>query len=155
MQVRIVDFSEERVAVLEHQGAPEALMDSVNTFIEWRISSKLSPDATSNTYGVPFTNPEVVAPEEFRFDICGTIKSDVPANAQGVISKIIPGGRCAVVRHLGSTDAIGDTVRPLYAKWLPSSGEQPRDFPCFFHYIKRMPAVDENEQVTDVYLPLK
>lgn len=130
-------------------------MDSVGTFIEWRINSNLSSSATSKIYGVPFTNPEVVSPEDFWFDICGTIESDVPANAQGVVSKVIPGGRCATIRHLGSTDAIGDTVRPLYAKWLPSSGEELRDYPCFFHYIKRMPLVAEHEQITDIYLPLK
>src|SRR5690606_14651884 len=90
----------------------------------------------------------------FRFDICGAVKTDVPDNPQGVIGKTIPGGRCALIRHHGSTDTINDTVRPLYAQWLPSSGEQLRDFPCFFHYIERMPKVAEHEQITDVYLPL-
>ena len=156
MQVRFVEFAEERVAVLEHQGAPETLMQSVGKFIEWRKGCQVSPEATSNTYGVPYSDPEDTEPGEFRFDICGTAKSDdVPANSQGVILKTIPGGRCAVVRHLGSTDAIGDTVRQLFANWLPGSGEELRDFPCFFHYIKRMPTVAEHEQVTDIYLPLK
>jgi AraC family transcriptional regulator len=72
-----------------------------------------------------------------------------------VIEKLIPAGRCAVVTHFGSTDMIGKTVHPLYAEWLPSSGEELRDFPCFFHYIQRMPTVSEQEQVTDVYLPLR
>lgn len=155
MNVIIVEFLEEKVAVLEHVGAPETINTSVAKFIEWRKSNALSPNATSNTYGVPYSDPAETKPEEFRFDICGTIKEDVPSNPQGVVHKLIPGGRCAVVRHHGSTDAIGDTVLPLYSKWLPSSGEQLRDFPCFFHYISRMPAVAEHEQITDVYLPLK
>lgn len=71
------------------------------------------------------------------------------------MEKVIPAGRCAVARHIGSTDAIGATVHALYASWLPQSGEQLRDFPCFFHYIERMPDVAEHEQVTDVYLPLR
>jgi AraC family transcriptional regulator len=37
---------------------------------------------------------------------------------------------------------------------LPESGEELRDFPLFFHYIKRVPETLEHEQVTDVYLPL-
>jgi AraC family transcriptional regulator len=103
---------------------------------------------------VPFGDPDNCAPEDFRFDICGSVKSDVPGNDYGVILKTIPGGRCAVVRHIGSTDAISETVRPLYAQWLPNSGEVLRDYPCFFHYIERMPQVAEHEQVTDIYLPL-
>jgi AraC family transcriptional regulator len=46
-------------------------------------------------------------------------------------------------------------VRTLYATWLPQSAEQPRDFPCFVHYVERMPSVAEHEQVSDVYLPLR
>jgi len=62
-------------------------------------------------------------------DLCGPLHP----NDAGVIEKVIPGGRCAVARHIGSTDAIGDTVRTLYARWLPASGEQLRDFPYFLH----------------------
>ncbi len=155
MDVKITEFAEEKVAVLEHVGAPETINNSVAKFIEWRKSTELSPVATSNTYGVPYSDPAQTKPEEFRFDLCGSVTADVPSNPQGVIHKIIPGGRCAVVRHHGSTDAIGDTVHPLYSEWLPSSGEELRDFPVFFHYIERMPTVAEHEQVTDVYLPLK
>jgi AraC family transcriptional regulator len=155
MQVRIIEFAEETVAALEHRGAPNSLMDSVSSFIEWRKTSKLSPNVSSRTYGIPYSDPKLTLPEDFRFDICGTVRSEVPANAQGVVTKTIPGGRCAVVRHVGSTDAIADSVRPLFAEWLPASGESLRDFPCYFHYVTRMPEVDEHQQITDIYLPLK
>ncbi len=155
MEVKIVDVPEEKVAVLEHVGAPETINTSVAKFIEWRKASSLSPVATSNTYGVAYSDPAQTAPSEFRFDICGSVRKEVPSNPQGVITKFIPGGRCAVLRHIGSTDAIGDSVHPLYSEWLPASGEELRDFPCYFHYIKRMPTVAEHEQVTDIYLPLK
>tara|TARA_R110002096_G_scaffold42143_4_gene113649 strand:- start:74605 stop:75474 length:870 start_codon:yes stop_codon:yes gene_type:complete len=155
MSVKIVKFLEEKVAVLEHIGAPETINTSVAKFIEWRKSNSLSPNASSNTYGVPYSDPAETKPEEFHFDICGTVKEDVPSNPQGVIHKFIPGGRCAVVRHHGSTDTISDTVLPLYSEWLPNSGEELRDFPVYFHYISRMPTVAEHEQITDVYLPLK
>ncbi len=154
MEIRIVEFEETEVAVLEHLGTPASINDSVQSFIAWRVESGLSPNATSKTFGVPYSDPEKTKPEEFRFDICGSILEPVPANPQGVVTKTIPGGRCAVVRHQGSTDAIGTTVRSLYAEWLPQSGETLRDYPVFFHYIDRMPVVEEHLQLTDVYLPL-
>ena len=107
------------------------------------------------TLGIPYDDPSAVEPEQFRFDICGSVLGSVPDNDYGIVEKVIPAGRCAVVRHKGSTDAIGKTVHELYGKWLPTSGEELRDFPLFFHYIDRMPRVAEHEQVTDVYLPLK
>lgn len=154
LDVQVVSFPTTRVAVLEHKGPPETLMSSVSQFIAWRKSCAVSPEASSQTYGVPYSDPETTPPEAFRFDICGSTTRDVPANAFGVQPKEIPGGRCARVRHLGSTDRIAETVHRLYGEWLPQSGEETRDYPCFFHYIERMPRVSELDQVTDVYLPL-
>lgn len=155
MKVDIVDFDETMIAVLEHRGAPELIFDSVKVFIDWRKQSGLSPNASSRTFGIPYDDPAITPPDEFRFDICGEIKSSVPKNPQGVITKRIPGGRCATLRHIGSTDQISESVYYLYREWLPESGEELRDFPLVFHYLKRIPEVAEHEQITDIYLPLK
>ncbi|MDR7925754.1 AraC family transcriptional regulator [Acidithiobacillus thiooxidans] len=155
MEVKVVDFSEAMVAVLEHKGPPDLIFESVQIFIEWRKSSGLSPVATSRTFGLAYSDPASTAPEEFRFDICGEIGTPVPDNPQGIITKHIPAGRYATVCHQGSTDRISDSAYYLYREWLPGSGEELRDFPLFFHYIKRIPDTSEHEQITDIYLPLK
>jgi AraC family transcriptional regulator len=155
VKVEIVKFEETRIAVLEHCGAPERILESVKVFIDWRKQSGLSPVATSRTFGIPYSDPANTPSESFRFDICGEIDSEVPSNPQGIMMKRIPGGRCATVRHIGSTDRISESIYPIYRDWLPESGEELRDFPVFFHYLKRVPDVPEHEQVTDVYLPLK
>lgn len=155
MEVKIVHFEPTRVAVLQHHGAPGKVNESVSRFIAWRKASGLSPIHTSRTFGLVHHDPETTAPEDYRFDICGSVAQPVPPNPQGVINGIIPGGRCAVVRHHGSTDLIGDSARHLYREWLPESGEELRDFPMFFHYVKMLHNTPEHELVTDIYLPLK
>jgi len=144
-----------RVAVLEHRGPPESVLSTVGRFIEWRKQCDASPIANSRTFGIPYDDPETVDPEAFRFDVCGELTGPFGENDFGVIEKVIPGGRVAVVRHLGSYHTLGATVRKMYSHWLPSSGEELRDFPRYFEYVSRMPHVKEHEQVTDVYLPLK
>jgi AraC family transcriptional regulator len=155
MNPDIIQFETTRIAVLEHEGPPDTLMTTVTRFIQWRRASGDSPVATCRTFGIPHDNPDTVEAANFRFDVCGELHGPLHPNDAGVIEKVIPGGRYAVARHIGSTDAIGDTVRSLYATWLPASGEQLRDAPSFFHYVKRMPSVPEFEQVTDVFLPLR
>lgn len=155
MDVKVVDFKATMIAVLEHKGAPELINESVKVFIDWRKSSGLSPITSSRTFGMVYSDPETTEPEEFRFDICGEISDPVPDNKQGVVTRMIEAGRCATVRHIGSTDRIGDSAHYLYREWLPESGEELRDFPLFFHYIKRIPETPEHEQVTDIYLPLR
>lgn len=155
MDVKIVDFPETRIAALEHLGPAGHINESVRVFIDWRMQTGLSPVQTCRTFGIPYSNPDTTPPEEFRFDVCGEVDSPVPDNPQGVRNKIIPSGRCAVVRHSGSTDRIDETIYPLYRDWLPRSGEELRDFPLFFHYFSVYPETPQEEWETDVYLPLK
>jgi AraC family transcriptional regulator len=155
MEVKIVDFKRTKVAILEHHGSPDRVFESAGKFIEWRKQSKLSPVKSSQTYGIPYDDPKTTKPENFRFDICGSIVGDVPENPQGVKTDFIPGGRCAVIRHQGSHDNLDQHIYYLYREWLPKSDEELRDFPCFFHYLNLITDVEEYELLTDIYLPLK
>ncbi|ROM72642.1 AraC family transcriptional regulator [Pseudomonas brassicacearum] len=155
MQVKIVEFPEARVAMLEHCGPTGLVNESVRTFIEWRMQSGQSPVASSRTFGIPYNNPDTTPPQDFRFAICGEIHEAVRPNAFGVHEIVIPGGRCAVVRHAGSPDHIGETIYPVYRDWLPASGEELRDHPLFFHYLSVYPETPQDQWQTDVYIPLQ
>lgn len=155
MQVKIVTVQPTTVAVLEHRGDPAMLNDSVQRYIAWRKESGLSPITTSQTYGIAYDDPATTPPKDFRFDICGSIEAPVPPNRHGILTKTIPGGRCAVARHEGSPDHIAGTVYHLYRNWLPHSGEELRDFPVYFHYLNLKGVTPDHELLTDVYLPLK
>jgi AraC family transcriptional regulator len=99
--------------------------------------------------------PVTVPAKQFRFDICGSVSKTVPANRHGIVTKTIPRGRCAVVRHEGSVDQIAGSVYHLYRNWLPHSGEELRGYPIFFHYLNLKINTPEHELLTDVHLPLK
>lgn len=154
MQVKIVELAPVRVAALMHNGSPALLRLSVERFIAWRKSSGLSPVDSSRTFGVPYGNPDTTPPEEFRFAICGEITAPVPANAEGIEEMQLAGGRCAVVRHVGSTDLIGDSIYPVFRDWLPGSGETLREAPLVFHYLSIFPETPTAEWQTDIYIPL-
>ncbi len=155
MEVKIVDFKETKVAVLEHRGSPDRVFESASKFIEWRKQSKLSPVKSSQTYGIAHDDPKTTEAESFRFDICGSLVGDVSENPQGVKAGFIPSGRCAVIRREGSHDNLDQYIHYLYRDWLPQSDEELRDFPCFFHYLNLITDVEEYELLTDIYLPLK
>lgn len=95
LAVEIINFKETKVAVFEHRGSPVVLNDSISHFIEWRKNTGLFPVEQYNTYGVAYDDPTTTITEDFRFDICGEVHTNVPDNPQGVISKTIPAGRCA------------------------------------------------------------
>lgn len=154
MEVKIVECEPIKVAMLKHCGAPALVNDSVKIFIDWRKTSGLSPVQSSRSFGIVYDNPDTTEPDKFQFGICGSVTEAIPDNPQGVQNSLIPGGRCVVVRHLGSHDRIGESIYPLYRDWLPKSGESLRDFPLYFNYLNLMPETAELDLITDIYLPL-
>ena len=153
MDVQIVYFPETKVAAVEHRGPPQLEYETVRKLIEWRIAHRLHPDR-HRSYGVHYNDPRTTPAADYRVDFCVSVDEDVPPNTQGVVNKVIPGGRCALARHLGSRENVV-AAQYLYEVWLPSSGEVPRDFPIYFHYVNVGPRVKDDEMITDVYLPLR
>ena len=152
--VQIVDFRETRVAVLEHRGDHRNLGNSIRTFIAWRRENHLPP-RTSATFNLLYSDPETTPPEQFRMDLCAALKGPMPATNLGLVERTIPGGRCATLRLVGSDQGLGATLDRLYREWLPTSGEEPRDFPPFVQRVTLYPDVPEHEAITDVFLPIK
>ena len=152
-RVRITDFPETLIAVLEHEGHPNRIMHSVQTFIAWRKENKVSP-AFSETYNILINDPDEVEPRDYRMDICATITKPVTENDYGVITKTIPAGRCAVLRHIGTDYNLRESFEFLYGVWLPQNGEEPREYPPFLHRVNLFPDVKESEMVTDIYIPI-
>ena len=153
-QVKLISFKNTKVAVLEHRGDPNLIEKSVGKFIEWRKQNNLPP-TQSHTFNILYDNPFDTAPDDYRFDICASTECDVADNTFGVVEKIIPGGKCAVLRHLGSDSNISESITYLYSTWLPLSGEETRDFPLYLQRISFFPDVPEHEAITDIFLPLK
>jgi AraC family transcriptional regulator len=152
--VRIVDFPATRVGSLLHRGDPRGLGGTIRRFIEWRRENRLPPDRSA-TFNVLHTEDVGIAPDDFRFELCAATEHEIAPNDHGVEAKTLPAGRCAVLRHTGSDATLRAALAFLYGEWLPSSGEEPRDFPPFLERVAFYPDVPEQEAVTDIYLPLQ
>jgi AraC family transcriptional regulator len=153
-EVTIVEVQDTHVAVLEHRGDPALIGNTIQAFIAWRKQVGLPP-RISATFNIFYNDPNETPPVDFRLDLCAEIHNAVAANTAGVIAKVIPGGRCAVLRHTGSDDGLGNAIDYLYADWLPRSGHEPRDFPLYCQRISSFPDVAEHQAVTDIFVPLK
>ena len=150
--VRIIDTGDIRVGVLEHRGDPRGIPASIERFIAWRKQNHLPP-ASSATFNILYNN-QGAGVDAFRVDLCAQTDADVPGNAFGVVAKTIPGGRCAVLRHVGSDDDLAAIATYLYTVWLPQSGECLRDFPLYLQRVKFFPEVPASATIFDFYLPL-
>lgn len=151
---KVIDFPKTLLAAIEHRGSPRMLGNTIAKFIEWRKANKLPP-SKSKTFNLVYDDPNTTAPEDYRFDVCCSVDKPIESNDYGAVNKIIPAGRCAVVRHVGSDDSIAAPVIYLYSEWLEESCSSIRDFPLFFQRVTFFPEVSENEMITDIYLPIE
>ncbi len=150
--IQIITVNPTKVAVLEHHGDPKTIGQSIQKFIAWRKQHHLSPKVSA-TFNILYNNPNDVAPEDYRIDLCVATELEITENPVGIISKTIPGGKCAVLRHVGSDDRLTDRITDLYTVWLAQSNERLREFPL---YLQRVSFFDVAEQdaITDIFLPL-
>lgn len=154
MDVDIVIFPNTKVAAIEHFGSPELEYDTVRKLIAWKIENRFLDPLKYRNYGVHYTDSRNTQPAKHHVEFCLSIEEDIHPNPYGIFNKVIPGGRCARARDVGSRSNNKAAVY-LYEKWLPQSGELLGAFPMFFHYVNVGPNVRVEEMITDVYLPLK
>lgn len=154
MQVRIVTFPETQVASITHMGPPETEHVTVRKLIAWKLEHRLLDSVRFRHYGLHYTDPRAVSPEDHRVDFCISVDGELPAHLPGMETKTIPRMRCACARDIGSR-MMNRAAAYLYEEWLPSSGEELSGYPIIFHYVNVGPEVKEEEAITDVYMPLK
>ena len=155
MNVEIIELEEIQIAYLKHKGSHEKLNENVAKFIQWRREFGLSPIDQCQTFGIAYNDPYTTEPDNFEFDVCAEYVGTISENNFNIQHAIIPRGRCARVRHLGSHEKMNEKIYTLYRDWLTDNSEELRDFPLFFHYHNVMPLVNESELITDIYLPIK
>ncbi len=153
-EVRIVTFEDTRVATLEYRGDTRSIGNAIRVFSEWRRQNELSPNLSA-TFNIVHHHPAGGEEGDCHYELCASTDCGVPENSLGVVEKVIPAGRCALLRHVGSDDQLGEPVSFLYSQWLPQSGEELRDFPLYFQRVRFFPDVPEHEAVTDIFLPLR
>ncbi|OJX79625.1 GyrI-like domain-containing protein [Magnetospirillum sp. 64-120] len=151
--VRVVTGPEIPVALLRHHGDPATLGDSLRRFIQWRKDAGLPP-RVSATYNIFHDDPDAVAAQDFRLDLCAACTRPVTANPYGVVPGLIPAGRCASLAFTGGDDSLRQAAQLLYAVWLPGSGETLRDYPLYLQRLSFYPDVPEAEAQSVLLLPL-
>ncbi|MEM9592350.1 MAG: AraC family transcriptional regulator [Pseudomonadota bacterium] len=152
--VTIRDVPTTQVAIMEHRGDPATLGATIQRFIAWRKAAGLHPK-TSPTFNVWRSERHPASPADYRVDLCVGTDQPIAANGEQIKAGEIPGGRCAVLRVVGYTDNLDPAALYLYRDWLPTSGEETRDFPLYCQRLAFFPEVPEHEAVAELFLPLK
>lgn len=133
--------------------------DGKGTEVAWKkvchFAGRKGLFGKSNEFiGVSHDDPKVTDPHKLRYDACVTVNREVkPEGEMGF--RTIPGGRYAVFMHEGPYTEFENSYDYIYAVWLPSSGEELRDDPCFELYLNSPDETKPEDLRTEIYLPLQ
>ena len=153
--VTIRDVPPTPVAIIEHRGDRASFGETRQRFIDARKAAGVSPE-TSSTFMIFRSEREPANPADYSADLCFATDRPIDANATQMKAGVIPGGRCAVLRYPGNTQNLEPAAQYLYQDWLPSSGEEARDFPMYSRrQLRPIPDMSAHEVVLELFLPLK
>ena len=129
MEVQILDLPAARVAYQRLIGPYGPAIGTFwrGTVAPWMQSHGLS---AATCYGIGHDDPSITPPDKCRYDACVEVPADFQPGAQADIMPL-PGGRYAVARFKAPPSQIADAWMWLTREWLPSSGLQCDDRPCF------------------------
>ncbi len=141
-----------RVIALPHKGAYSEIGKSFEAFGALCESRQLWPQIgpvlalyLDSSDDVPEDQLRSYAGAEFRGD-------ETP---QGMEDMQIPGGKTAVLTYKGPYSGIEAAYHSLFGNWLPESGEEPADQPCYEIYLNDPRETPPEELLTEICLPLK
>jgi len=142
------------ICVRKQGSYKDASADAWGALMGFAYSNKIMKKETK-LIGISYDNPEVTNPEQIRYDACITVDSDVKLDSE--VKKIeIKKGRYAVFLHKGSYDKFSQTYAEIFNHWLPESGYELRDKPCFEIYLNRDPRRTKPENLkTEIYVPIR
>lgn len=142
-----------RVAALRQQGPYANIAGTFERLMVMAGGQRLlGPDV--RTFGIYYDDPSVTAASGLRADACVTVAEGVIPDGELRVREI-PGGRYAVVVHVGPYAELEHAYKWLYGVWLPQSGEEPGDAPVIEAYLNDARFVRPTELETEIWLPLR
>lgn len=158
IQVEVKDVPAWPVAYVRHIGAYQgdsALFESLfNKLMAWAAPRGLLRFPETQVLAVYYDDPEITATDKLRVDACITIPPD--AVVEGEIGKtVIPGGKYAVAHFELTAQEYQEAWNLVYGEWLPQSGYQPDDRPCYELYLNNPEEHPDHKHIVDICVPVK
>lgn len=157
MKVEIKQLPGYHVAYMRHIGPyGPGVSRHWKEFRKWAVAHGfLGRDAVNPiALGISHDDPSITPPAKCRYDSCAVVPEDFKPGT-GVNITDIPGGRYAVYRFRGTDKTIGKAWRDIYAGWLPESGYQCDDRPCFELYTAEHQCHSDGSWECDICIPVK
>ena len=131
---------------------PDLVLSALDNLFEWANPYGIL-DNKAKIIGVFWDNVAVTPDDKCRFDACIVIEKTIQIKKKGIYLQILPEGYFAIYRAIIKNNNFYDHWNKLLKTWLPSSGLELDDRPCYeiYHNILEK----SNEYIIDLCIPVK
>ncbi len=156
-EVEVKELPDLHVAYVRHvgpyQGDSELFERLFQKLFKWAGPRGLLRFPQTKLLSIYHDTPGITDPDKLRLDVCISVPEDT--QVEGEIGKtVIPAGRYAMARFEISPDRYGDAWNAVFGGWLPESGYQPADGPCFELYLNDPKQHPEGKHIFDICVPV-
>ncbi len=158
VQVEVKDIPDFHVVYLRYigpyKGDVQLFEGLFGKLMRWAGPRGLLNFPETRVLTVYHDNPEITDEDNLRISVCITAPEDTPVD--GEIGKIIiPGGKYAFARFEIATEEYQEAWNMVCSLWLPESGYQPDDRPCFELCHNNYKEHPEQKHIIDICIPVK
>ncbi|MDY6933054.1 MAG: AraC family transcriptional regulator [Spirochaetota bacterium] len=157
IKVEVKDVPEFHVAYIRHigpyQGDSDLFEKLFNKLFMWAGPRGLLRFPETRVLSIYHDNPEITDDNRLRTSVCISVPDDTPVD--GEIGKmVISDGKYAFARFEIHSEEYQDAWDFVYGCWLPESGYQPDDRPCYELYHNNPQEHPEKKHIVDICIPV-
>jgi AraC family transcriptional regulator len=156
--VEIREVPDQPVAYVRHigpySGNDQLFKSLFGKLMTWAGPRGLIRFPDTKMLTIYYEDPSITEESKLRVDACITVPEGTPA--EGEIGRMtIPGGKNAVAGFEITPDQYGDAWNAVYGGWLPESGYQSDERPCYEVYLNEPAHHPEGKHIIEIHAPVK
>ena len=157
INAEVKEMPEMTVAYVRHvgdyKGNQELFGKLIGKLMKWAGPRGLLQKKDMQLISVYYDDPDITDDDKLKLDVCITIPNNFEVD--GEIGKMtISGGKYVVARFELKADEFSNAWNILYKDWLPKSGFQPDDKPCYELCHNDPKEHPEGKHVVDICIPV-
>jgi AraC family transcriptional regulator len=157
-EIEVRDLPVTHTAYIRHIGpyaGDTKLFESLyDRLFKWAGPRGLLRFPETKVLSVYHDNPEITDEDKLRLDVCISVPEDTQVDGEvGLMS--LAAGQYAIAHFEIRIDQFGEAWKAVFADWLPESGYQPADGPCFEHCLNDPSEHPQGLAIVDICVPVK
>nr|WP_276562533.1 AraC family transcriptional regulator [Hoeflea prorocentri] len=148
--VEVKKAENQHLAALHHHGPYTGIG------AQFQKLGAFAPQLGSNIRGVAavyYDDPSLVAEADLK-SCAGFLVADNTDLPKGLDDVTLKAGDYAILTYKGPYEDIRVAYDHLFGRWLPESGREPADSPCYEVYLNNPAETKPEDLLTEIYLPL-